>query len=149
MKVAPVVTGVVVWISLLGCWAQTNLTPSGFSLPPMQLRAELTLDSPAVSPTSPFPAHVLDTNSPSRDVSATTEDMAPELQSYNVRSDRFFLVPTVEPPPETPLGRALYSIAEPEVVHLGNKPLECSAVTAVKRKNPLCLLNATFLKMTW
>jgi hypothetical protein len=116
----------------------------------MELRAELTLESPAVSPTSPFPAHVLDTNSPSRDVSASSGDTAPELQSYNVRSDRFFLISTVEPPPETPLGQALNSIAEPEIVHFGdNTTLACSAVTAVKRKNPLCLLNATFLKMTW
>ena len=149
MKTALFLAGVMFWTSVVWSRAQTNSPASDFSLPPMELRTELTLDSPPPAAPSPFPSHMLDTNSPSRDVSANTPDTASALQSYNIRSDRFYLVPPVEQAPESPLGRALNSIAGPEVVKLGNKTLECSAITAVKRKNPLCLINATFLKMTW
>ncbi len=117
----------------------------------MHLRAELKLDSPAPSPPSPFPAHALDTNTGPREVSASTgdTDAAASLQSYNVRGDRFYLAPSFEPVPETPVGRAVAAIGEPEVFQLGNKRMECSLLTAVKRRNPLCLLNATVFHMAW
>ncbi len=149
MKNAIVVSAALLWSSLAGSLAQNSASTSDFSLPPMQLRTELTLDSPPSPAPSPFPLHVLDTNSPSRDVSASTPDTAGTLQSYNARSDRVFLVPPLGREPETPLGRAINSIGQPEVVRLGSASLESSVVTAVKRRNPLCLINATFLKMTW
>jgi len=149
MKLAPVLTAAAVWISLPCSQAQTNVSPSDFSLPAMKLRAELKLDSPAPPKPSPFPVHALDTNSPPRDVSASTGDMPAALESYNVHSDQFYLVPTVQPAPDDPVDRAFNWVGEPEIVKVGNKSVACSAVTAVKRKNPRCLLNATFLKMTW
>lgn len=136
------------FFSIVRCHGQAKPSSSEFVLPAMQLRTELTLDAAAPSPPSPFPAHDLGTNS-TREVSASTEEIAGALTSYNVRSDRFYLAQTVERPPESPLGRTFGSIGEPEIVHLGGKPVACSLVTAVKRKNPLCLLNATFFKMTW
>lgn len=149
MKSALVVSVALLWSSVAGSLAQNSASTSDFSLPPMRLRTELTLDSPRLPVPSPFPIHVLDTNSPSRDVSASTPDAASALQSYNARSDRFFLVRPLERAPETPLERTFNSIGQPEVVRLGNASLESSVVTAVKRRNPLCLINATFLKMTW
>lgn len=149
MKTVSVVIGALLSTSLVGSLAQTTFSASDFSLPPMVLRTELTLDAPPPAVPSPFPAHELDTNSPSRDVSASTPETATALQSYNARADRFYLVPTPEQASASPAGRALNSIAQPEIVRLGNKPVECSVVTAVKRKNPLCLINATIFKMTW
>ncbi len=149
MKIAR--AGVVVlavgWLSVVCAQGQTKLSSSDFVLPQMQLRTELTLDSAPPTP-SPFPAHDLDTNS-TREVSASTEETAGALTSYNVHGDRFYLEPGIEPAPESPLGQAFASIGDPEIVHLGSKPVACSLVTAIKRKNPLCLLNATFFKMTW
>jgi len=149
MKIAPiVVVAALTWLPA-GSHGQTSVSTSDFSLPPMQLRSELKLDSPPPSAPSPFPVHALDTNSGPKEVSAATGDMTSALESYNARSDRFYLVPPANPPPQTPLSRTLSSIGDPEIVHFHGKPLACSVVTAVKRKNPLCLLNATFLKMTW
>jgi hypothetical protein len=39
---------------------------------------------------------------------------------------------------------------EPEVVRLGkHTTLTCSLITAIKHKNPLCLINPYFLVLTW
>ena len=149
MKFAPGLVVIAVgFFSSVCSQGQMQPSSSDFVLPPMQLRTALTLDAPPPPLPSPFPAHALDTNS-TREVSASTEETAGALTSYNARSDRFYLTPPVEPPPASPFGRAFAVIGEPEIVHLGSKPVACSLVTAVKRKNPLCLLNATFFKMTW
>ncbi len=149
MKFAPAVVSIAVGLFSTVCsQGQTMPSSSDFILPSMELRTQLTLDSAPPPVPSPFPVHDLDTNS-TREVSASTEETAGALTSYNTRSDRFYLEPPLEPPPESPLGRTFASIGEPEIVHLGSKPVACSLVTAAKRKNPLCLLNATFFKMTW
>ena len=52
--------------------------------------------------------------------------------------------------PGTPLTRALSSIFEPEVFHLGRTAkVSCSLLTAINRKNPLCLLNHIILQVSW
>ena len=49
-----------------------------------------------------------------------------------------------------PVTRAFYSIFQPEVFQVGRKTtLSCSILTAIKRRNPLCLLNPIFFEMTW
>ncbi len=118
-----------------------------FSLPPMVLRTELKLDSPAHAETSVFPEHFAETNSPTRDVSASTGEVE-GLQSFNVHSDRFYLE-KLDLPAQSSFGKAMDALGQPEVVHVGKKVVTCSAITAVKRKNPLCLLNANILKVTW
>jgi len=51
---------------------------------------------------------------------------------------------------EDPLSRALASVFEPEVFRVGRTTtVSCSILTAIKRKNPLCLLNPIFLQVTW
>ena len=149
MKAKYLVSGALLWSSLACGWGQTNLSSSDFTLPPMNLRAELSLDAPQPQPPSPFPNHAFPTNAPEREVTATTLETPGALEGYNTRSDRFYLTPALEPPPETPIGRALDSVARPEVVRMGEADLSCSIITAVKRKNPLCLVNATFLDLTW
>ena len=41
------------------------------------------------------------------------------------------------------------AIFEPEVVSFGKAKLTCSLLTAIKRKNPLCLINPIFLQLSW
>jgi len=41
------------------------------------------------------------------------------------------------------------AIFEPEVLRLGKAGFSCSIVTAIKRCNPLCLLNPEFLRFSW
>ncbi len=39
---------------------------------------------------------------------------------------------------------------EPEVIHLGKTTtLSCTLITAIKHKNPFCLLNPVFLVLSW
>lgn len=39
---------------------------------------------------------------------------------------------------------------EPEVIHLGkHTTLSCTLITAIKHKNPLCLINPVFLVLSW
>jgi len=54
-----------------------------------------------------------------------------------------------KPPTDNRLERLMNSTFEPEVLHFRKVSLSCSAITAIKRKNPLCLINATFLRIEW
>jgi hypothetical protein len=47
------------------------------------------------------------------------------------------------PPAESPLQRAF----EPAVIHLGHAEMTCSVLTAIKRKNPFCLLSPKILRI--
>lgn len=38
---------------------------------------------------------------------------------------------------------------EPEILHLGKTTLTCSLLTAIKHRNPLCLINPYFLTFSW
>jgi hypothetical protein len=40
-------------------------------------------------------------------------------------------------------------VFDPEVFYFGKKTVSCTLVTAIKRKNPLCLLNPVFFQVTW
>ena len=45
--------------------------------------------------------------------------------------------------------RAMDSVFRPEVVKIGGVAVSCSVITAVKRKNPLCLLNPMVIGIAW
>ncbi len=55
------------------------------------------------------------------------------------------------PPSSNLLVRATDAVFTPETVHLGKTTtFSCSILTAIKRKNPLCLLNTLpFLQLSW
>jgi hypothetical protein len=58
----------------------------------------------------------------------------------------------LKPPagPHDPLSRGFDAVFRPEEFHLGRKAtVSCSILTAIKRKNPLCLLNPIFLHVSW
>ena len=50
---------------------------------------------------------------------------------------------------ESRLDSFLKSTFEPEVFHLRKVSVTCSLVTAIKHKNPLCLINPFFLDVRW
>ena len=37
----------------------------------------------------------------------------------------------------------------PELLHVGKTSMSCTLITAIKRKNPFCLLNPIFLQWSW
>ncbi len=147
--------------SALVSLAQTNASASlgeEFDLPPIQLRADGSADlRSAVSQSSALPAEEStaapppDTCSPASapDSAATrtnppTADFHVALHAYGIRDDTFYL----EKLDRTPV-TFLDKVFQPEVIHIGRKELSCSVITAVKRKNPLCLLNPVFFNLSW
>jgi hypothetical protein len=50
---------------------------------------------------------------------------------------------------DIPLVRWLGSTFEPAVFHIGKTSVSCSLITAIKNRNPLCLLNPMVLGVSW
>ena len=104
-------------------FAQTDLT--------------LTLDAPDAKPgPSPEP------------MSAETRDRAIMLK-YHERLKQTGYLTRTEPPSDNLLIRIAHSTFRPEVFKIGKTSVSCSIVTAIKRKNPLCLLNPFVLSVSW
>jgi hypothetical protein len=45
--------------------------------------------------------------------------------------------------------RSLDNTFRPELLHVGKTTVSCTLITAIKRKNPFCLLNPIFLQWSW
>jgi len=113
-----------------------------FSLPSVQLRSE----TPAVIAATP-------------DIAMSDQDFLPrhpretdrdefEFQLYKrIERGRYLTPPP--PKPTTAFGRFMHNTFEPEVFSVGKTRVSCTIVTAIKRKNPLCLLNPLFLNVSW
>ena len=71
-----------------------------------------------------------------------------EMQVYRRLDEAGYLRP---PEPETPLSHFLDGTFSPEVIHLGKGKAVagCTLYTAIKRRNPLCLLNPLVLFFSW
>lgn len=54
-----------------------------------------------------------------------------------------------EPLPDDLFSRIAFEIFAPETFRVGKTTVACSPVTAIKRKNPLCLLNPIVLNVSW
>jgi len=50
---------------------------------------------------------------------------------------------------DSPVVNAMNAVFEPEVFHIGKISASASVVTAIKRKNPLCLLSPAVLTFSW
>ncbi len=72
-----------------------------------------------------------------------------ETEIYGpLRPNQFYLT-VPEPRSENKLVRAAQVIFEPRPVQLGKVKLACPIITAIKKKNPLCLLNPLFVQVSW
>jgi hypothetical protein len=115
----------------------------------MQLRTDLELDLPDAqrrAKPGPDDGALLGSHPPDKQMSASTASAEPGLHTYAIREDRFYLVQDLERKPDNFLARTF----EPEIIRIGkHAEFSCSVVTAVKRKNPLCLLNPMFLNLNW
>ena len=70
------------------------------------------------------------------------------LQMYE-RLDREGYLTRPELPTENRLERFAISTFEPEVFHFRKVSVSCSLLTAIKRKNPFCLISPVFLNLAW
>ena len=81
-------------------------------------------------------------------MSVETRERAIMLR-YHERLERGGYLTRPEPPSDNLLVRFADSTFRPEVFKIGKTSLSCSIVTAIKRKNPLCLLNPIVLNLSW
>jgi len=150
-------------------FAQTNspsVSPQLFSMPQVGLR----LSNP-----EPHRTSVVTTNSrllhlgleQSQDVcvgSETATNAGPEsafettsasgslsgasLRIYERLEKGGYLTPP-ELPSEDRLDRLVTTIFVPEPIQFRKASVSCSIITAIKRRNPLCLINPIFLDIRW
>ena len=52
-------------------------------------------------------------------------------------------------PPDNAVARWAQNAFTPEILHIGKTTVSCSLLTAIKRKNPLWLLDPYFLQVSW
>jgi hypothetical protein len=140
----------------LSCSGQTNTsaaTPLGFSLPPLHLRGELVETENDVGGTNSdkaAPRISLSTpaalSTPAVALQSSLSDA--EFSNRVIRSGEFYLT-RAELPADNGVVRFVEGIFTPEVVHLGKVQVACPIVTAIKRKNPLCLLNPLVFQVSW
>lgn len=158
--------------SCLDCLAQTNAASAKslrglYSLPPIKLRQEETVrPAPRESKPTSIERHVSkDTHLTLRSAEATLPDppttnsvfttettdarrKADDLELHHWLLKNGYLQPR---PPESDnrLVRFMDNTFRPEVIHFRKVSFSCSIVTAIKRKNPLCLLNPIPLNVSW
>ena len=70
------------------------------------------------------------------------------LQLYH-RLDGLGYFERAEAPSDSPFIRWAEGTFRPEVVHLGKTTMTCSLLTAIKRRNPFCLINPVVFQLSW
>ena len=85
---------------------------------------------------------------PPEPMSSETRKRAIMLK-YHERLKQTGYLTRPEPPSDNLLIRIADSTFRPEVFKIGKTSVSCSIVTAIKRKNPLCLLNPFVLSISW
>jgi hypothetical protein len=142
--------------------AQTNSSVDSirfFSIPTPQLR---TVDTePAASRTGlqqgevglrsrPFATRLADLKV--QPLHASTLAVNSDDQGFRLPDGRHYDFDLIRPAKVSadPVTRALDSVFRPEEFHVGRTyTVSCSILTAIKRKNPLCLLNPLVLSVSW
>lgn len=90
-------------------------------------------------------------------VSATHSEAPPAVvlvATVDTESEHFQRIPHIEmlrhdEVPESWPVRSLDSVFRPEEFRVGKTSVSCSITTAIKRRNPLCLLNPIVLNVSW
>jgi hypothetical protein len=148
---------VIAGLSACGCaksYSQTNdCTPVSqlFYLPSIHLRPENKPipkdmnESRKAEPTRPAPELSL---KPDANAQLSAAVSAERRYASFVREGEFYLTKT-QSPFNNPIDRFVDNVFRPEVFQVGKLPASCSIWTAVKRKNPLCLLNPEFFQISW
>jgi hypothetical protein len=158
-------------LSYVIAWGQTNSpSPSLFSLPSAQLRPLETevphesTDARSDTDRSLFEADPIELDDPNAD-SVGLPNYAEKEQhedqmmlvrypgEFDYHTYRLVHENTVlkrdEPERDDFISRTVAAIFVPEPVKIGRTTVCCSLITAIKRKNPLCLFNPMVLNVSW
>lgn len=141
--------------------APVKLTRPDWASGPLQLRS---LDA-RTPPLSVLPPEIPVDESSDRPASRTALSAAGQAEVLAILPHATFepdlhatgslqgeLAAHLQPPPQESSGffeRVVVDAFVPTEVHVGETTVSCSVVTAIKRKNPLCLLNPIVLNISW
>jgi hypothetical protein len=134
--------------------AETNGTPNCnrlFVLPETHLRVEFEKESRTA-------LALREANSSALTKKKTVQSEARHADTFIVATDlragefqqyqRFTIIPPVHESDDG-LTQCFDAVFRPEEYHVGKTMFSCSILTAINRKNPLCLLNPEFLHWSW
>ncbi|SRR5258705_1187529 len=152
----------------LTCFAQTNSTPvpAPLFLPPELQRVPTTIEEMLPKHWRPGGERDAPQASAARaeqsatapvQISATYERMTGDIDEGRLERlyrrldqlDREGRLMQRDEASENRLARALDTVFRPEVIKIGGAAVSCSVITALKRKNPLCLLNPMVIAVAW
>jgi hypothetical protein len=142
--------------------AQTNSCPQytrWFIIPEPQLRTESTeplelrsdrLENQVDLSSLPAKTKFADLKMEHSDPNILNVDRGGQwFESYYLRQQDFGFIRKIQVS-DGILGRAFDSVFRPEEFRVGKATtVSCSILTAIKRKNPFCLLNPIFLNVSW
>jgi len=147
-------------MSVTVCLAQTN-GPGGtpgplFSLPKSKLIA-LESGSEVAKTNASFgePLEVKESITSPYSATATTPEISSSSfksdfeYSVYLRMDKFGVFDRPERPSDSLIDRSIDAVFRPEVIQIRKVAVSCSLITAIKRRNPLCLLNPIVLNFAW
>ncbi len=120
--------------------------PSRTAKPPPRTLPQQTV----IAPTMPLAASSNDLASANVGVqlsSSAKDDFFEKLDVYRRLDQGGYL--TRPGHSENILERSIDATFRPEPVPVGKTMLSCSLITAIKRKNPFCLLNPIFFQWSW
>ena len=146
--------------------SQTNspLIPSGLlSLTPVQLRKltsepEKLVQTPAtgsvasqaaVPPHKPEEMDIPELRNPAPLPDKMFLSSSERVQAFYRRLEEGGYLTRRELSSKNAFDRCMDAVFEPEVVHLRKIDVSCSLITAMKRRNPLCLINPIILNVSW
>lgn len=127
-------------LGCLSCGAQTNCCPATlikFAIEPLRLRPDTRQESHEIKPFAPVVAN-LPVSKPG--ASFETGLHGAEFQSRVIRPGEFYLRQAA-PASDNSIIRFVDGVFRPEVIQLSKVQMTCPFWTALKRKNPLCLLS--------
>ena len=127
-------------LGCLSCGAQTNCcpaTPIKFAIEPLRLRPEARPENDEIKPSAAVVAN-LPVSKPG--VSFETGLDGSEFQSQVIRPGQFYLTQAA-PASDNSIIRFVDGVFRPEIIQLNRVQMKSPFWTALKRKNPLCLLS--------
>lgn len=124
----------------LSCGAQTNCGPAiplKFAVEPLHLRTVAPEEINAIKPSTPADPNL---SLSKADASFQIPFSGGDFESRVIRPGEFYLRQAA-PASENSIVRFVDGVFRPEVIHLDKVQITCPFWTALKRKNPLCLLS--------
>jgi hypothetical protein len=158
------VVGVLFAFGGLTCLAQTNSTPVPPPTPlqkvpttieemlPIHLRPGGEHDAPqaaAARAEHSTPAPVQISASYERMTGDIDEGRLERIYRKLDQMDREGRLMQPDEPSDNLFARAMDAVFRPEVIKIGDTAVACSVITAIKRKNPFCLLNPMVIQVAW